>query len=80
MTASAFAVKQLCQNDVWAFPASHTAANAEWLPCMQVVQYADANDIDGDVDFGDMCEDDADDDFKAPGTSVAARRRLEPML
>ncbi|DBA96220.1 TPA: hypothetical protein ACH3X3_002417 [Trebouxia sp. C0006] len=46
----------------------------------KVVQYADANDIDGDVDFGDMCEDDADDDFKAPGTSAAARKRLEPML
>ena len=43
---------------------------------MQVVQYADADDIDGDVDFGD----DADDDFKAPGTSAAARKRLEPML
>jgi len=51
-----------------------------WLPCLQVVQYADADDIDGDVDFGDMCEDDADDDFKAPGTSAAARKRLEPML
>jgi len=47
---------------------------------LQVVQYADADDIDGDVDFGDMCEDDADDDFKAPGTSAAARKRLEPML
>ena len=47
---------------------------------MQVVQYADGDDIDGYVDFGDMYEDDADDDFKAPGTSAAAQKRLEPML
>ncbi|KAL0029310.1 hypothetical protein WJX79_009424 [Trebouxia sp. C0005] len=46
----------------------------------KVVEYADADDIDGDVDFGDMYENDADDDFKAPGTSAAARKRLEPML
>lgn len=44
---------------------------------LQVVQYVDDDDIDG---VGDMYDDDADDDFKAPGTSAAARKRLEPML
>ena len=44
------------------------------------MQYADADDIDGDVDHTVMYDDDADDDFKAPGTSAAARKRLEPML
>ena len=43
--------------------------------CLQVIQYAD--DIDGD--YGEAY-DDGDDDFKAPGTSAAARKRLEPML
>ena len=44
---------------------------------LQVVQYVDGDDIDG---LGEMYDDDADDDFKAPGTSAAARKRLEPML
>lgn len=44
---------------------------------LQVVQYVDDDDIDG---LGEMYDDDADDDFKAPGTSAAARKRLEPML
>lgn len=45
---------------------------------LQVVQYVDDDDIDG---MGGMYDDDdADDDFKAPGTSAAARKRLEPML
>lgn len=43
----------------------------------QVVQYVDDDDIDG---LGEMYDDDADDDFKASGTSAAARKRLEPML
>jgi len=46
---------------------------------VQVVQYADADDTDGDLDVGEIY-DDGDDDFKAPGTSAAARKRLEPML
>ena len=44
---------------------------------LQVVQYVDDDDIDG---LGEMYDDDADDDFKAPGTSAAAKKRLEPML
>lgn len=44
---------------------------------LQVVQYADDDDIGG---LGEMYDDDASDDFKAPGTSAAARKRLEPML
>ena len=44
---------------------------------LQVVQYVDDDDIDG---LGEMYDDEADDDFKAPGTSAAARKRLEPML
>ena len=51
------------------------------LTWLQFVQYADADDINGDC--GETYDDDddgVDDDFKAPGTSAAARKRLEPML
>lgn len=46
---------------------------------LQVMQYVDDDDIDGVGELYDD-DDDADNDFKAPGTSAAARKRLEPML
>lgn len=65
-----------CQGDMQGKHALHHC-NA-WVMHLQVLQYMDDDDIDGVGDLHD--DDDADDDFQAPGTSAAARKRLEPML
>lgn len=55
----------------------HCVTTVHEVVLLQVIQYGN-DDIDGE---GEVYEDDdADNDFKAPGTSAAARKRLEPML